>query len=66
MATYLENGPRYGPSTFSLMCSLLLKDLSFNFHSAYEMISWYKYLIVSFLFRPRFLEWESFTDCAFS
>ena len=31
-------------------------------HSAYEMFLWYKYLIV----RPRFLEWESFSDCALS
>ena len=36
-------------------------------HSAYEMLSWYKYLIVSLVFSPlRFLEWESFSDCAFS
>ena len=36
-------------------------------HSAYEMFSWYKYLIVSLLFFPPwFLEWESFSDCAFS
>ena len=36
-------------------------------HSAYEMFSWYKYLIVSLVFfPPRFLEWESFSDCAFS
>ena len=36
-------------------------------HSAYEMFSWYKYLIVSFGFFPHwFLEWESFSDCAFS
>ena len=36
-------------------------------HSAFEMFSWYKYLIVSFgVFPPRFLEWESFSDCAFS
>ena len=36
-------------------------------HSAYEMFSWYKYLIVSLIFfSPRFLEWESFSDCAFS
>ena len=35
-------------------------------HSAYEMFSWYKYLIVSLFFPPRFLEWESFSDCAFS
>ena len=31
-------------------------------HSAYNMFSWYKYLIV----KPRFLERESFSDCAFS
>ena len=36
-------------------------------HSAYDMFSWYKYLIVSlFVFPPRYLEWESFSDCAFS
>ena len=36
-------------------------------HSAYEMFSWYTYLIVSlFVFPPWFLEWESFSDCAFS
>ena len=36
-------------------------------HSAYEMFSWYKYLIVSLVFfQPWFLEWESFSDCAFS
>ena len=35
-------------------------------HSAYDMFSWNKYLIVSFFFPPRFLEWESFSDCAFS
>ena len=30
------------------------------------MFSWYKYLIVSLVFfPPRFLEWESFSDCAF-
>ena len=30
-------------------------------HSAYDMFSWYKYLIVSLVFfPPRFLEWESF------
>ena len=34
---------------------MLLKDLSFNLnkiaaHSAYEMFSWYKYLIVSLVF----------------
>ena len=36
-------------------------------HSAYEMFSWYKYLIVSLVFSHLgFLEWESFSDCAFS
>ena len=36
-------------------------------HSAYEMFSWYKYLIVSLFFSHfRFLEWDSFSDCAFS
>ena len=36
-------------------------------HSAYEMFSWYRYLIVSLVFSHlRFLEWESFADCAFS
>ena len=36
-------------------------------HSAYEMFSWYKCLIVSLVFFPPwFLEWESFSDCAFS
>ena len=36
-------------------------------HSAYNMFSWYKYLIVNLFFSPpRFLEWESFSDCAFS
>ena len=39
-------------------------------HSAYDMFSWYKCLVVSlFVFScllPRFLEWESFSDCAFS
>ena len=36
-------------------------------HPAYDMFSWYKYLIVSLelFFPPRFLEWESFSDCAF-
>ena len=35
-------------------------------HSAYEMFSWYKYLIVSLVFsRLGFVEWESFSDCAF-
>ena len=36
-------------------------------HSAYEMFSWYEYLIVILVFSPpRVLEWESFSDCAFS
>ena len=36
-------------------------------HSAYEMFSWYQYLIVGLVFfSPRFLEWESFSDCTFS
>ena len=36
-------------------------------HSAYEMFSWYRYLIVSLvLSHLEFLEWESFADCAFS
>ena len=36
-------------------------------HSAYEMFLWYKYLIVTLVFSPpRFLEWVSFSDCAFS
>ena len=36
-------------------------------HSAYDMFSWYKNLIVNLVFLPpRFLEWESFSDCAFS
>ena len=36
-------------------------------HSDYNMLSWYKYLIVNLdFFPPRFLEWESFPDCAFS
>ena len=36
-------------------------------HSAYEMFSWYKYLIVSLVFSHfGFLEWDSFSDCAFS
>ena len=33
-------------------------------HSAYDMFSWYKYL--ECVFSPRFLEWESFSDCACS
>ena len=36
-------------------------------HSAYEKFSWYKYLIVSLVFyHLGFLEWEFFSDCAFS
>ena len=36
-------------------------------HSAYEMFSWYRYLIVSLVFSHLgVLEWESFADCAFS
>ena len=36
-------------------------------HSAYEMFSWYRYLIVSLVFSHLgFLEWESFADCSFS
>ena len=36
-------------------------------HSAYEMFSWYRYLIVSLVFSHLgLLEWESFADCAFS
>ena len=36
-------------------------------HSAYEMFSWYKYLIVSLVFSHFwFLEWNSFSDCDFS
>ena len=36
-------------------------------HSAYEMFSWYKYIIVSLFFPPpRFTEWDSFSDSAFS
>ena len=36
-------------------------------HSAYEMFSWYRYLIVSLVFSHLgILEWESFADCAFS
>ena len=35
-------------------------------HSAYEVFSWYKYLIVNIVFSPpRFLECESLSDCAF-
>ena len=36
-------------------------------HSAYEMFSWYRYLIVSLVFfHLGFLEWESFADCVYS
>ena len=36
-------------------------------HSAYEMFSWYKYLIVGFVFPALvFLKWESFSGCAVS
>ena len=35
-------------------------------YSAYDMFSWYKYLIVNLVFPPRFKEWESLSDCAFS
>ena len=36
-------------------------------HSAYDMFHGIKYLIVSLVFSPpRFFEWESFSDCAFS
>ena len=34
-------------------------------HLAYEVFSWYKYLIVNIVFSPpRFLECESLSDCA--
>ena len=45
--------PRYGPSHFSLIYSPLLRDLGFRkiaAHSAYDMFSWYKYLIVGLVF----------------
>ena len=36
-------------------------------YSAYDMFSWYKYLIVNLVFfPPRYLEWKSFSGCAFS
>ena len=37
-------------------------------HSAYEMFSWYQYLILLVWFFPTsfFFEWESFSDCTFS
>ena len=34
-------------------------------HSAYDMFSKYKYLIVNLFFPPLFLEWEYLSDCAF-
>ena len=40
-------------------------------HSAYDVFSWYKYLIVNLVFShlgvgSGNLEWESLSDCAFS
>ena len=36
-------------------------------HSSYEMFLWYRYLIVTLVFSHLvFLEWESFSDGAFS
>ena len=35
-------------------------------HSAYEMFSWQVLDCQFGFFPPRFLEWESFSDCAFS
>ena len=35
-------------------------------HSAYDMFSWYKCLIVNLFSPPRFLERDSLSDCAFS
>ena len=35
-------------------------------HSAYDMFSKYKYLIVNLFFPPRFLKWEFLSDCATS
>ena len=35
-------------------------------HSAYDVFSKYKYLIVNLVFPPRFLEWEFLSDCSFS
>ena len=35
-------------------------------HSAYDMFSLHKYLIVNLVFPLRFLEWEYLSDCAFS
>ena len=35
--------------------------------SAYEMFSWYQYLIVGLVFSHLgFFEWESFAECTFS
>ena len=35
-------------------------------HSAYDKFSWNKYLIINLFSPPRFLMWESFSDCDFS
>ena len=35
-------------------------------HSANNMFSVYKYLIVNLVFPPRFLKWEFLSDCFFS
>ena len=35
-------------------------------HSAYDMFSFHKYQINLVFFPPRFLEWESLSDYAFS
>ena len=35
-------------------------------HSAYDMFSWYKYMVVNFVFPTSVLESESFSDCTFS
>ena len=35
-------------------------------HSAYDMFSWYKYLIDSFFFHLGFWSENLFSDCAFS
>ena len=35
-------------------------------HSAHDMFSKYKYLIVNLVFPARFLEWEFLSDRAFS
>ena len=34
-------------------------------HSAYDMFSWYRYLIVNLVFPPRILEWGSFLIAPF-